>query len=241
MGGGTLMRASERLVEKLKRIAAHMLEAAPEDLEIASSKVFVRGVPSQSVSFAEIGDAAYRRLNGRLPEGEDPTLEERYVFDPENVAWSFGCTAAMVEIDRETGVTQVIDYVVAHDCGTVINPLIVDGQIHGGVAQGIGQALYEELVYDAEGQLITSTLADYILPTFGELPRFTLAHQSTPAPHIPGGLKGMGEAGTIGAPAAVANAIDDALRDLDVTITTIPITPPRLRTILRAAGQTREA
>ncbi len=239
MGGGTLMKAAEQLRAKVLRIAAHMLEAAPEDLEIEAGRVHVRGVPGRAVTFAEIGDAAYRRLNEKLPEGEDPTLEERHVFDPENLAWSYGCTAALVEIDRETGVVRVADYVVSHDCGTVINPTIVDGQIHGGAAQGIGEALYEELVYDEEAQLTTSTFMDYCIPTFGELPRFTLRHQETPAPHIPGGMKGMGEAGTIGAPAAIANAIDDALSDLEITTTSLPVTPARLHGLIRSAQETR--
>lgn len=239
MGGGTLMRAAEQLVSKLKRIAAHMLEAAPEDLDVADGKISVRGVPGRSISYAEIGRAAYRRLLDGMPEDEDATLEARYVFDPENLAWSYGCTGALVEVDRETGVARILDYVVAHDCGTVINPTIVDGQIHGGAAQGIGEALYEELVYDDQAQLTTATFADYLLPTFGELPRFSLAHQSTPAPHIPGGMKGMGEAGTIGAPAAVANAVDDALADLGVTIAAVPITPPRLLAAIRASQEMR--
>jgi len=240
MGGGTLMLAAQRLVEKLKRIAGHMLEADPRDLEIEQGRVFVRGVPSHAITFEQIGSAAYRRLLDGLPEGEDPTLEERAVFDPENLAWSYGASAALVEVDRDTGVARVLDYVVAHDCGTVVNPTIVDGQIHGGAAQGIGEALYEELLYDEQGQLITSTFADYVLPTFGELPRFGLAHQETPAPHIPGGMKGMGEAGTIGAPAAIANAIDDALADLGVRVTTVPATPPRLRALITAAAAPQE-
>lgn len=237
MGGGTLLTAAERLREKIKRIAAHQLEAAPEDLEVRDGRVFVRGSPQHGVSMAEIGDAAYRRLNEKLPESEDPTLEERHVFDPENLAWSYGCTAALVEVDRETGVTKVIGYLVAHDCGTVINPMIVDGQLHGGAAQGIAEALYEELVYDEEGQLTTSTFMDYSIPTFSEIPSFVLRHMETPAPHIPGGMKGMGEAGTIGAPAAIANAIDDALKDLGVIVTTLPMTPPRLLELLDAANQ----
>ena len=195
----------------------------------------MRGTPDRFVTLAEIGDAAYRRLAGKLPEDVDPTLEARVVFDPENFAWSYGCSAAMVEVDRDTGVTRVVDYLISHDCGTVINPTIVDGQLHGGAAQGIAEALYEELVYNDDGQLLTSTFLDYGLPTAAEIPSFTNRHMDTPAPHMPGGLKGMGEAGTIGGPAAVANAIDDALTDIGVTVTTLPVTPSRLLELIRQA------
>jgi carbon-monoxide dehydrogenase large subunit len=237
MGGASLMRATELLREKVKRIAAYQLEAAPEDLEIHNGRISVRGTPSIGVTLAEIGNAAYRRLSD-FPADEDATLEERYVFDPENLAWSYGCTAALVEVDRRTGVTQVLDYVIAHDCGTVINPMIVDGQIHGGATQGIGEALYEELVYDDQGGLTTTSFADYTLPSACEVPRFTLHHMDTPAPHIPGGMKGMGEAGTIGGPAAIANAVDQALADIGVEVRAIPITPPRLLDMIETA--TRE-
>ena len=228
MSGASLMKATERLKEKVKRIAAHQLEVSPEDLEITDGRISVRGASSLGVTMADIGDAAYRRLNDKLPEGEDATLEERFVFDPENLAWSYGCTAVMVEVDRQTGVTRVLGYIVAHDCGTVVNPMIVDGQITGGAAQAIGETLYEELVYDESGQLTTTTFADYLLPTAGDIPSFTLRHMNTPAPHIPGGMKGMGEAGTIGGPSAISNAVDDALSDLGVVVQSLPITPPRL-------------
>jgi len=237
MGGGSLMLAAGKLRTKALRIAAHLLEAAPDDLEVTAGRIHVKGVPSQTVSFADVGDAAYRRLNERLPADEDPTLEERHVLDPENLAWSYGCTAALVEVDRETGFTRVLDYIVAHDCGTLVNPTIVDGQIHGGATQGIAEALYEELVYDDEGQLTTGTFMDYCIPTFSEVPQFTMRHQETPSPHMPGGMKGMGEAGTIGAPAAIANAIDDALADLEVTVTTLPVTPSRLHALIQTAQE----
>lgn len=237
MGGGTLLRAATRLRDKVRSIAAHLLEANVDDVTVADGRCFVKGSPDRFVTMAEVGDAAYRRLAGKLPDDIDPTLEERDVFDPENFAWSYGCTAAMVEIDRETGLTRVVDYLVAHDCGTVINPTIVDGQIHGGAAQGIAEALYEELVYNDDGQLLTSTFLDYAIPTASEIPAFTNLHMDTPAPHMPGGMKGMGEAGTIGAPAAVANAVDDALADLGVTVTTLPVTPSRLLALIDEATE----
>lgn len=228
VGGGAVHTAASRLKEKVLRIAGQMLEAAPEDLVVADGQVMVAGAPNRSVSMAEIGDAAYRRINGRLPETESPTLEEREVFDPANVAFSYGCTAVLAEVDRDTGEVHLLDYLIAHDCGTVINPQIVDGQLHGGAAQAIGGALYEELVYGADGQIQTTTFMDYLIPTASEIPTFELRHMETPADHIPGGFKGMGEGGTIGGGAAIAGAVDDALSDIGLTTTTLPITPPRL-------------
>lgn len=228
VGGAAVLNAATRLKAKVLRIAGHLLEASPDDLVVEDGRIFVNGVPDKAVSMADVGDAAYRRLNGALPEDETPTLEEREVYDPVNVATSFGCTAVLAEVDPETGVVKLLGYLIAHDCGTVINPMIVDGQLHGGAAQAIGGALYEELVYDAGGQALTSTFRDYLLPSATEIPSFGVEHMSTPAEHIPGGFKGMGEAGVIGGGVAVAHAVEDALKDYGVTITSLPITPPRL-------------
>lgn len=235
VGGAAVLGAASRLKEKVLRIAAHLLEAAVPDLVMEDGVISVVGAPDRSVSLAEIGDASYRRLNGTLPEDISPTLEEREVFDPPNVAFSYGCTAVLAEVDRETGVVTLLDYLVAHDCGVVINPLIVDGQIQGGAAQAIGGALYEELIYGEDGQIQTTTFMDYLIPTATEIPRFRLLHQQTPADHIPGGFKGMGEAGTIGGGSAIVHAIEDAISDLDVTITRMPVTPPRLRALIDSA------
>jgi carbon-monoxide dehydrogenase large subunit len=182
-----------------------------------------------------VGDAAYRRLLDKMPEEEIPTLEEVDVFDPDNMATSYGYSAMLVEVDRQTGQVSVLDYLQAHDCGTVINPMLVDGQLAGGLAQAIGGALYEELVYDDEAYPLTSSFRDYLLPSAVEIPPLQLVHQETPAPDIPGGMKGVGEAGTIGGVSLVASAIDDALSDLDVLITTFPVTPPRLLNIIQSA------
>jgi carbon-monoxide dehydrogenase large subunit len=237
LGGAAVLTAAGRLKAKVLKIAGHMLEAAPGDLVIQDGVVSVVGDPDCSVSLAEIGDAAYRRLGDRLPVDMSPTLEEREVYDPPNVAFSYGCTAVLSEVDRETGVVRLLDYLVAHDCGVVINPLIVDGQIHGGAAQAVGGALYEELVYDADGQIQTTTFMDYLLPTASEVPPFTLRHQQTPADHIPGGFKGMGEAGTIGGGAAIVSSIENALADLAVTVSQLPVTPPRLLQLIDDADQ----
>lgn len=229
LGGGALLRASTRLRAKVLRIAAHILEAAADDLGIQDGRISVRGAPTgPSITMRDIGDAAYRRLDGKLPDGEDPALEERDVLDPDNVAFSFGTTAVLAEVDRETGRVTLLDYLVVHDCGTVINPTIVDGQIHGGATQGIGGALFEEIVYSDEGQPLTTTFMDYLIPTASEVPSFETLHMSTTADHIPGGFKGMGEAGTIGAASAITAAIENALPDLTLELTRLPVSPPRL-------------
>ncbi|MGE3597505.1 MAG: xanthine dehydrogenase family protein molybdopterin-binding subunit [Dehalococcoidia bacterium] len=234
LGGAAVMTASKKLREQVLRIAGHILEVAPEDLTIENGRIAVVGVPDRHVTMADVGDAAYRRLSGKLPPDMSPTLEERCVFDPEAYAMTYGYTAVMAEVDRETGVVRLLDYAMTHDCGTVINPTIVDGQLHGGAAQAIAGALYEEIIYDDACQPVTTTFMDYLIPTAWEVPRFTLLHMETPSPYIPGGIKGMGESGTIPGFAAIANAIDDALSDLDVTVTTLPVTPPRLLELIRA-------
>lgn len=236
VSGAAVMIASSRLREKVLRIAGEILEAAPEDLEIEEGVISVKGVPDRFITTAEVGDAAYRRLHEKMPEGETPTLEEVEVFDPDNFAIPYGMTAIMVEVDRETGVVTLIDYLQAHDCGTIINPAIVDGQLAGGATQALGGSILEELVYDDEGQLLTGSFMDYRLPTASDIPRFSLYHQTTPSPVIPGGMKGVGEAGTIGAVAAVGNAVDDALADIGVTVKRFPVTPPRLLDQIKRAG-----
>ncbi|GAY12932.1 xanthine dehydrogenase family protein molybdopterin-binding subunit [Pseudonocardia sp. N23] len=241
LGGGALLRASTRLRDKVLRIAGHVLEASPDDLEIADGVISVKGAPGgPSITMRDIGDAAYRRLDGKLPDGEDPTLEERDVLDPDNVAFSYGTTAVLVEVDRETGRVDVLDYLLVHDCGTVINPMIVDGQLHGGATQGIGGALYEEIVYSPEGQPLTTTFMDYLIPTATEIPRFETLHMTTTADHIPGGFKGMGEAGTIGAASAITAAIEDALPDLTLHLARLPVSPPRLLDAIDVATASKE-
>jgi len=240
LGGGAIIRATARLKAKVLRIAAQLLETSPEDLEIEDGVIAVRGAPERSVTMLDVGDTAYRRLNGRLPEDEMPTLEEVDVYDPENIATTYGYAALLVEVDRETGVVKLLDLVQTHDCGTVINPMLVDGQLAGGFAQAFGGALFEELVYDEEGQLQTVSFMDYHIPTAMEIPPFDLHHQETQSPHIPGGIKGVGESGTIAGVSLVATAIDDALSDLDVIVTRVPITPPRLLELIRDAGNREE-
>ncbi|GAA1288238.1 xanthine dehydrogenase family protein molybdopterin-binding subunit [Saccharothrix xinjiangensis] len=233
VGGAALLTAATRLRAKVLRIAGHLLEVSPDDLVVADGVISVRGAPGATLSLARVGDAAYRRLDGALPEGEAPSLEEREVYDPVNVTTSCGCTAALVSVDVETGVVTPLGHLIAHDCGTVINPLIVDGQLHGGAAQGIGGALFEQLAYGPSGEALTRSFTDYLVPTAVEVPPFAVEHMSTPAEHVPGGFKGMGEAGVVGAGAAIAHAVEDALSAHGVTITSLPITPPALLAAIR--------
>jgi carbon-monoxide dehydrogenase large subunit len=227
VGGAAVMRASRKVREKALRIAGHMLEADPHDLEAEDGRIFVRGTPDAAVTMADVGRAAYIRPI-ELPDGEDPGLEAIEAFDPPQMAWPYGTNIAVVEVDLETGEVSFLDYIYVHDCGTIINPTIVEGQIQGAVAQGIGAALFEALPYDDEGQPLFGTFMEYVLPTAAELPRLVMEHQHTPSPHIPGGMKGIGEAGTIGSPAAVVAAVEDALTPYGVRITETPVTPSRI-------------
>ncbi|MGQ0651530.1 MAG: xanthine dehydrogenase family protein molybdopterin-binding subunit [Betaproteobacteria bacterium] len=236
VGGGSVRKAAGRLRDKIAQIAAHMLEAAPSDLHFEGGRVSIVGVPARAVSMREIADAAYRQII-RLPEGMEPGLEMRAAFDPPAMAWPYGVNLVAVEVDTKLGEVKFLDYVMFHDSGTVLNPLIVEGQIHGGVAQGIGQALYEDLKYDADGQLLTGSFMDFLVPTAAEIPRMRLDHSSTPSPVIPGGTKGVGEGGIIGPPAAVANAVEDALAAFGVKFTELPISPERILAALRPKRQ----
>lgn len=223
------MVAARKLREKILRIAAHLLEADPDDLVIEAGTVRVRGVHGRQVTYREIGDAAYRRPLGKLPLDEAPTLEESFVYDPPDVLFSYGCSAALVEVDPETGATTASEYVATHDSGVVINPRIVEGQVIGGLAQGLGGALLEELVYDDQGVPLTDSLRNYLVPLATDVPRVTLRHLSTPSPISPSGMKGIGEGGTIGTAAALTAAVEDALADLGVHPMRIPITPEYLQ------------
>lgn len=223
LGGASAIKACGTIREKVKRIAAHMLEANPDDLEIESGEIFVAGSPESRVTMADVGKAAYTRIID-LPEGEDPGLEATEAFDPPQMAWSFGVNVVVLEVDPQTGMVDFLDYIYVHDCGTVLNPMIVDGQIHGGVAQGIGTALLERLPYNDEGQPLFATFMDYPLPSAVEIPRPHLEHTQTESPNIPGGMKGVGEAGIIGSPTAIAAAIEDALGGR-TRFTHLPIQP----------------
>jgi carbon-monoxide dehydrogenase large subunit len=226
-GGAAVLKACTKLREKAMAIAAHMLEASPDDLEAEGGEIWVRGTRDRAVKMSDIGRAAYLRPI-EMPDGMDPGLEAIEVHDPEWMAWPYGVNATAVEVDIETGQIEFLDYAYVHDCGTMLNPMIVEGQIHGGVAQGIGEALYEELQYDDTGQPLTGTFVDYLLPTAAEVPRMRLEHEVTPSPVVPGGMKGIGEAGAIGSPSAIVAAIEDALRPFDIGISELPVTPDKI-------------
>ncbi|HTG09977.1 MAG TPA: molybdopterin cofactor-binding domain-containing protein, partial [Candidatus Eisenbacteria bacterium] len=223
---GAAGAAAGTVRRKLLAIAGDLLEASPADLLLREGRVSVRGMPDRGVSVAEVARRA--SAPDGLPPGMEPGLAATQSFDPPGPTFSGAVHVAGVEVDPDTGRVTVREYTVVEDCGPVINPMIVEGQIHGAVAQGIGEALSERLVYDESGQLATGTLMDYALPVAGGLPCFTIGHLETPSPLTPGGYKGMGEGGTIGAPAAIANAVADAMKPLGVTITTLPILPAAL-------------
>ena len=187
----------------------------------------------KSLGLADVAAAAYAATN--LPEGMEPGLEATSFFDPPNFTWPFGTHVAVVEVDRETGKVSFRRYVAVDDCGNVINPMIVDGQVHGGIAQGIGQALYEAAVYDENGQFLTSTMMDYAVPKADDLPSYETERTVTPSPSNPLGLKGVGEAGTIAATPAVVNAVLDALAPLGVKELDMPLTTERIWRAIRAA------
>ena len=220
---GTAAAAADRVRTKIQTLAANLLEASPADVVLDDGSAYVRGFPDRAVATAEIARVAWAPPLGGLPGGLAPGLDATVYFNPPGPTFSGAVHLAVVEVDRETGRVEVLRYALVEDCGPVINPLIVDGQIHGAVAQGIGEALLEGIVYDADGQLLTGTLMDYALPKADSVPPFEIGHLETPAPSMPGGVKGMGEGGTIGAPAAIANAVADAVRPLGLTITRLPI------------------
>jgi carbon-monoxide dehydrogenase large subunit len=215
--GGTIMVAADVVADKLRALAASRLEASAADIVLADGSAAVRGAADHRIAIAELARLAYSPPSGGLPPALPPGLEATIYFDPPGQAFSGAVHVAAVELDRATGRIEVTRYVVVEDCGPIINPLLVEGQIHGAVAQGLGEALLEELVYDDAGQLLTATLMDYALPTAASIPALEIGHLETPSPRMPGGFKGMGEGGTIGAPAALANAVADAVRPAAVT------------------------
>ncbi|MFC4114163.1 xanthine dehydrogenase family protein molybdopterin-binding subunit [Nonomuraea zeae] len=227
VGGGALIEAAARLRDKLVAIAAHRLEAAPADLELAEGVVRVKGDPRASVPLRELATSAWRGWD--LPDGVTPGLEERVSYDPAGYTFAYGAHAAAVAVDPETGAVEVEGYWVVNDAGVLVNPAVVTGQIQGGVAQSIGMALTEEIVYTDDGQPIT----DYFPPTAREVPDIKVVMLQTPSPHTPGGMKGVGEAGTIGPPAAIANAVAAALPEISERITDVPLTPSALWSLLQ--------
>ncbi|GAA0472074.1 xanthine dehydrogenase family protein molybdopterin-binding subunit (plasmid) [Halococcus dombrowskii] len=221
VGGSALATSSQKVVEKAKKIAAHLMEAGEEDIEFKNGEFSVAGAPERSMDIQEIAGQAY--LAHDMPEGIEPGLEETSFYDPDNFVFPFGTHVAVVEVDPETGEIEFENYVAVDDVGPQINPKIVEGQVHGGVAQGIGQAMYEGAVYDDNGQLTTGSMQDYTVPKAEHIPRMETDSTVTPSPHNPLGVKGVGEAGTIAAPQAVVNAVTDALQPFGVDHIDMPL------------------
>ena len=235
VGGGALATAAQRVIEKARRIAAHLVEASAEDMVQADGGFSVAGVPEKKVSWRQIAAAAY---SGKIPPGMENGLQETCFFDPRREAWGYGAHVCVVSINRETGEPKIEKLVLVDDCGVLINPMIVEGQIHGGVAQGLGEALREQMVYSEDGQVLTGTLMNYAVMRATDMPPLTLGETVTPNPFHPLGVKGVGEAGTNGAPPAVANAVMDALAPLGIDHIDMPYTAPKLWQAIRQAGGT---
>jgi carbon-monoxide dehydrogenase large subunit len=236
VGGSALVRSAEQVREKVKKIAAHQLEAAVEDIvyDRETGTIHVKGAPDQAKEFAEIALAAYTAHN--LPEDLEPGLEEQAFYDPENFTFPNSAHIAQVEVDRETGEVTIQRYVAVDDVGNVINPVIVDGQVVGGIAQGVGQALWEHGIYDDSGQLLTGSLLDYAMPRADGFPTIETDRIETPSPHNPLGVKGAGEMGTIAATATIANAVMDALAPLGIDHLDMPLTPEKVYGAIQSAG-----
>jgi carbon-monoxide dehydrogenase large subunit len=235
VGGVAIAMACDKVIDKAKKIAAHQLEANEDDLEFAGGSFTVKGSPDRTMPLAAIAFEAFTAHN--LPDGLEPNLEAQVTYDPPNFSWPFGTHICTVEVDTETGQVDVLQYVAVDDCGNQVNPLIVEGQVHGGVVQGMAQALYEEAVYDTEGTLKNGSLAEYLVPAASDVPSITLGHTITPSPTNPLGVKGIGEAGTIGAAPAVMNAVIDALSSLGVTDMPMPASPHNVWKAIQGASK----
>jgi carbon-monoxide dehydrogenase large subunit len=235
--GSAVQLASQKLHGKLLATAGEMLGVTPAELTMADGKVFVKASPEKGVTLPELAFAVRPGPRSRVPEGMEPGAEATYYFVPPTITFSSGFHIVLVEVDKDTGMVDILRYIVVHDCGKVLNPMIVEGQIQGGIAQGIGMALYEEIIYDNNGQLITGTFMDYLIPTSNEIPTVEMVHQEYLTSTNPLGIKGVGEGGTISPSGAITNAIIDALHPLKVVINEVPVSPARLRQYIEDAEQ----
>jgi len=226
VGGEAAARAADKVAAKAKAIIAHQLEADPSDIAVRGDKFTVAGSPDKGMTLAEVSGAAYVPEN--LPDGMEPGLDETSFYDPENFVFPFGAHACVVDVDPETGNVEIVRYIAVDDCGPAINPMLIDGQVHGGVTHAIGQALFERIHYDEDGQLVTGTFVDYALPSAAEVPSFETDRTETPSPVNSLQVKGVGEAGTIAGSATVTNAVIDALRPLGVDYINMPLSPMRI-------------
>jgi carbon-monoxide dehydrogenase large subunit len=230
IGGSSLLVAAGKALDKMRAIAAHLLEADPSDVEQVDGGFAVRGTGTEPVGYARIAAAAYQ--GGGLPEGMEPGLQVLGTFDPVSLGFSYGVVAALVEVDPGTGQTTVQKLIFGHDCGTQLNPRIVEQQVIGGALQGQGAALTEQLVYDADGHPRSTAFADYLVPLASDIPELDLFHTETPTPFALNGAKGVGESGVIAAPAAIVNAVQDALGPGAAPLTGIPLLPERILSAL---------
>jgi carbon-monoxide dehydrogenase large subunit len=235
VGGEAIARATVKIVDKVRKIVAHQLEAAHEDVVLADGKFSVKGSPDKGMTLADAAMAAY--IAADLPEGMEPSLEESAFYDPENFVFPFGAHACVVDVDAATGKVDIVRYVGVDDCGPAINPNLIEGQLHGGIVHGIGQALFERVHYDETGQLITGSFVDYALPSAADVPSFELDRTETRSPVNSLGVKGVGEAGTIASSATVTNAVIDALRPLGVTYMNMPLSPQRIWEAIQEASK----
>lgn len=236
VGGVAVHVAAGKVAAKARAIAAHLLEAAEDDLEFRGGRFAVAGTSGPAITIQEVALAA--SLASNLPDGMEPNLTADHHFDPPNFTWPFGTHICVAEVDTETGRVEIRRYVAVDDCGPIVNPAIVEGQLHGGIAQGVAQALYEEAAYDAAGNPMAATLAEYCFPTAMDLPTFTLDQTVTPSPTNPMGVKGIGESGAIGSSPAVVNAVIDAVAHLGVTHLDMPVTPQQVWRAVSEAGNT---
>jgi carbon-monoxide dehydrogenase large subunit len=234
VGGTAVVKAADKVIAKARRVAAHLLEASEEDLEFAGGSFSVRGTPGTGLSIQEIALATFASHN--FPEGMEPSIDAEATFDPVNFSFPHGTHICAMEVDTETGMVKIRKYACVDDVGTVVNPLIVEGQVHGGLAQGIAQALYEEAVYDDDGNLTTGTFVDYLVPAASDLPHFDTGNTVHEAPGNPIGAKGVGEAGCIASTPAVVNAALDAVRHLGVSDILMPLTPERVWRAIHRGG-----
>jgi aerobic carbon-monoxide dehydrogenase large subunit len=256
--GNAVGAAARAVREKAAQLAAELFEANPADIEFQDERVFVRGSPEHGLPIWDVAVAANpiryaygtqaaraiallkQRKGPSLPEGSDPGLEARKYFSPEQATYASGNHAAIVEVDPETGIVMILKYVAVHDCGRVINPMIVEGQVHGGVAQGIGGAFYERLIYDGDGQPLSTTFMDFLIPTAMEIPEMEVDHIETPSPLNPLGIKGAGEAGVIPVVALMAQALEDALSPWNVRVREMPLNPGQIRALVRNGERAAE-
>jgi carbon-monoxide dehydrogenase large subunit len=234
LGGSAIAMSIDKIIEKTKTLAAALLQSTPENIEFEDGKFFVSGDGEKALGWSRLASEAYVAKN--LPPGFEPGLEASSFFEPPNCTFPFGTHIVAVEVDRDTGQVKILKYIAVDDCGRQVNPLLVEGQVQGGIVQSIGAALMERTVYDENGQLLTGEFMDYAIPRAADSPDFVLGSTETPSPSNPLGVKGVGEAGTIGATPALANAVIDALSPLGIRHLDLPFTPERVWRAIQGKG-----